>query len=83
MDEEMRVEVTREDIDNGTRMSTEDCPVALALRRLPEVRRASVSDVLVRLETDDRCHHYELDNAGAMFLLRYDWRRGVEPACWP
>ena len=76
----MRVEVTQEDIDKGTRCSEEFCPIALAIKRKRGVRGVRVSGLrtsVVKGRFDLAL--YELPERVLGFLDAYDEGGEVVP----
>lgn len=59
------VEVTQEDIDNGVPGKPNECTVSLALKRLPNVDRVSVSPQVITL--------FNLDKSGSINMVRSYW----------
>ena len=75
----MKIEVTQEDIDNGTAINPWTCPLALAIRRAwnDEVE-VSVTDI-VRIGSFDSGEVYLLSEEAEEFRLAFDWRKPVKP----
>lgn len=81
MNKRILVDVTQEDIEMGERRASMRCPVALAVRRVPELSACVVGpkDVI----SDSPAHPNGLDiplpGAAIKFVLRFDSGRPVRP----
>lgn len=71
----MLIEITKNDIQQGSREIGEDCPVTLALRRYTKVKTISVSANCAWVGR--KCH--ELPPEVRDFLSKYDRKKPVEP----
>jgi hypothetical protein len=72
----IHVEVTAEDIANGVRANSHQCPIALAVRRaVPYALIVSVDDeVVITLSRDgfNPSFHYQLTDEAEHFIWYYD-----------
>lgn len=69
----MRIEVTQEDIDCGSRGNAERCAIALATRRArPDARLVSVDGYDVELEFERETWAVRLPREAREFVERYD-----------
>jgi hypothetical protein len=70
-----RLNVTQDDIDLGTRMSTRNCPIARAARRAGINRPAVCADAIVDAAGDE----WELSGPAQEFVAAYDMNFHVAP----
>jgi hypothetical protein len=71
----MKIEVTREDIDNGLPGEPRDCPVAFAIRRATKNRLVFVSNYKAHI--GDGIAY--LPDAATEFIQSFDLDEPVEP----
>lgn len=70
----MRIAVTQEDIEQGQRVQSQKCPIALALKR------AGATDVSVgRVTAMVDGTHYHLPTVVEQFVADFDSGKEVEP----
>ena len=79
----MRVDVTKEDIDNGQQFSAASSPVALALGRAtntpPHMWMVRMERIEYGRQGWDTYREYETPDSVWSFLFHYDGDLGVEP----
>lgn len=84
----IKIEVTRDDLDNGLRSNGENCPIALAVKRAVKIEYSNKfldelevdGGIMINLDGDK----YELDNSKQRhfietFVSRYDAEDFVSP----
>lgn len=79
----LAVEVTADDIRNGKRNDNCECPVALALKRLPGVEEVVVEieyfQISYRLSGELYDCSYRLPQEAADFITAFDFNQPVGP----
>ena len=69
----MKIEVTADDIDNGTHQP-DRCPVALAIgRHVPDKRVHAWEDLIyICYDDESTCRHFDTPYLAAEFIKRFD-----------
>lgn len=76
----MRVEITKEDIDNGTPCSNYSCPIALALKRYYPDKVISVGKLWISIEgVYYKLRYYKDSPIVRKFIQDFDHGMFVEP----